>query len=249
VEHWPERLTSLIEVVLASKTPMFLLWGAERTFLYNDAYIPVLGHKHPWALGQGLFEVWPEVRELIEPVIEQAYAGQSSYFEDLPVVLHRSGQPEQTYFTFSYTPVRARAGAVVGALCSLQETTNKVQAERRLEFLLRLTDELRGLDDPLEVVCEAAGMLGEHLGVSRVGYGDVDEAPATSPRPATGPTARSSTTREHTISPPSAPTSTRLSSAANRSYCKTSCGIRAPTAPPRWQPSRIWTSPQPSPFR
>ncbi len=176
VEHWPERLTSLIEVVLASKTPMFLLWGAERTFLYNDAYIPVLGHKHPWALGQGLFEVWPEVRELIEPVIEQAYAGQSSYFEDLPVVLQRSGQPEQTYFTFSYTPVRARAGAVVGALCSLQETTNKVQAERRLEFLLRLTDELRGLDDPLEVVCEAAGMLGEHLGVSRVGYGDVDES-------------------------------------------------------------------------
>ncbi|HEX2554289.1 MAG TPA: PAS domain S-box protein [Microvirga sp.] len=172
---WPDRLTFLVEVVLASKAPMFLLWGPERILLYNDAYIPVLGRKHPWALGRGMFEVWSEARALIAPVVDRAFAGEPSYFEDLPVVLHRHGEPEQTCFTFSYTPVRGRSGEVAGALCALQETTGKVRAEQRLAFLIRLTDRLRGLTDPLDVSCEAARMLGEHLGASRVGYGDVDE--------------------------------------------------------------------------
>ncbi|MBM1169966.1 PAS domain S-box protein [Microvirga arabica] len=174
MEQWPDCLTYLVGVILESKAPMFLLCGPERIFIYNDAYIPVLGQKHPWALGRSLFEIWPEVRSLIEPVVDQAYAGLSSYFEDLPVVLHRREQPEQTYFTFSYNPVRDKAGQVAGALCTLQETTSKVQAEKRLEFLLTLTDRLRRLTDPLEIVHAAAEMLGQHLGVSRVGYGDVD---------------------------------------------------------------------------
>jgi PAS domain S-box-containing protein len=174
-ERWPERLGYLIEVILASKAPMFVLWGPERTVIYNDAYIPVLGYKHPWALGRGIFDIWPEVRERIEPVIDQAYAGESSYFEDMPVVLRRREQPEQTYFTFSYSPVHGRSGAVAGALCTLQETTEKVLVEQRLGFLISLTDRLRGLAEPMDVVCVAAEMLGQHLGVSRVGYGEVDE--------------------------------------------------------------------------
>ena len=174
-EQWPDRLAFLVEVLLASNMPMFLLWGPERTFIYNDAYIPVLGQKHPWALGRGFFEVWPEVRNIIEPVIDRAYAGQPSYFEDLPVVLHRGELPEQTYFTFSYSPVREVTGEFAGALCTLQETTSKVQAELRLEFLIALTDRLRGQTNPLEVNCIAAEMLGQHLGVSRVGYGEVNE--------------------------------------------------------------------------
>ncbi|WP_052002661.1 PAS domain S-box protein [Microvirga sp. BSC39] len=174
--EWSDRLTFLVEVMLASKVPMFLLWGPDHTFIYNDAYIPVLGQKHPWALGRGFFEIWPEVREQIEPVIDQAYAGQPSYFEDMAVVLHRREQPEQTYFTFSYSPFCNASGQVAGALCTLQETTSKVQAEQRLEFLLTLTDRLRGLTDPLEVICVAAEMLGQHLGVSRVGYGEVNES-------------------------------------------------------------------------
>lgn len=176
LHHWPDRLIFLIEVMLASKVPMFLLWGPDRTFIYNDAYIPVLGQKHPWALGRCFFEVWPEVREMIEPVIDQAYSGQSSYFEDLAVVIRRHEQPEQTYFTFSYSTVRDATGDAAGALCTLHETTSKVQAEQRLEFLIALTDRLRSLTDPLEVICLSAEMLGQHLGVSRVGYGDVDEA-------------------------------------------------------------------------
>lgn len=173
--HWPDRLIFLIEVMLASEVPMFLLWGPECTFIYNDAYIPVLGQKHPWALGRGFYEVWPEVREMIEPVIDQAYAGRSSYFENLAVVIRRQEQPERASFTFSYSPVRDATGHVAGALCTLQETTSKVQAEQRLEFLIALTDRLRNLTDPLEVICLSAEMLGQHLGVGRVGYGDVDE--------------------------------------------------------------------------
>src|SRR5688572_30495310 len=155
---WPDRLIAQVEVVLASKAPMFLLWGPERTFLYNDAYIPILGQRHPWALGRAMAEVWPEVREQIEPIVDETYSGKSSYYEDLPVVLQRGESPEQTPFTFSYTPVRARSGEVAGALCALQETTGKVRAEQRLHFLIRLTDRLRGLTSPLDVVCEAAGL-------------------------------------------------------------------------------------------
>jgi hypothetical protein len=109
-DQWPDRLIFLVDIIHASKAPMFLLWGPERTLIYNDAYIPVLGHKHPSAVGKGIFEVWPEVRAQIEPVVDQAYAGQSSYFEDLPVTLHRREQPEQAFFTFAYNPVRAASG-------------------------------------------------------------------------------------------------------------------------------------------
>ncbi|MFC4175016.1 PAS domain S-box protein [Microvirga sp. GCM10011540] len=176
VETWPQSLRSVVNLLLHSKFPMFVLWGPARVFLYNDAYAPILGSRHPDAMGRAFFEVWPEVRSEIEPIIDKAFAGEGTYFEDMPVVLERDGYPELTYFTFAYSPVHGENGAVAGAFCTCSETTTKVLVERRQTFLLELEGRLRLLSDPLDIIATAEEALGRHLEVSRVGYGDVDEA-------------------------------------------------------------------------
>src|SRR5687767_3129217 len=76
---WPMGLRSAVSLMLRSKLPMFVLWGPQRILLYNDAYAPILGGKHPEALGRAFFEVWPEVRADIEPIIDGAFAGEASF--------------------------------------------------------------------------------------------------------------------------------------------------------------------------
>lgn len=139
---------------------MFVLWGKDRTFLYNDAYIPVLGEHHPQAFGRPFFAVWPEVESAIAPVIDAAFAGKESFFEDLEVQLTRSGVPEPAWFTFAYSPIFDGDGSVRGALCVCMETTPSVLAQRnaRAELARRqaVEQELRQLNETLEArVAEA----------------------------------------------------------------------------------------------
>jgi PAS domain S-box-containing protein len=173
-ECWPRSLKTIVDVVLASAFPMFLVWGAERILIYNDAYAPLLGDRHPAALGAGFFEVWPEVETQIEPIIEKAYEGAGSYFENLPVVLHRFGFAEQTCFTFSYTPIKDDNGCIGGALCVCVETTETVEKAERQAFLLRFRERLRTLREPAEIISAAQEELGIVLGAVRVGYGGVE---------------------------------------------------------------------------
>jgi len=172
--EWPKSLSSLVEVILTSSFPMFLLWGSDKILIYNDSYVDILGEHHPSALGKSFFDVWPEVREEIEPVINGAYAGTGSYFENLPVELMRFGYPEQTWFTFSYSPARDDEGRIAGALCVCVETTASMLKTERQAFLTSLRERLRTLGDPRQIVQEAQKALGEHLGANRVGYGSVD---------------------------------------------------------------------------
>lgn len=171
---WPKALESVVQVVLNSPFPMFVIWGSERTLIYNDAYVRVLGDLHPWAMGRPFFDVWPDVRETVEPIVDAAASGQESYFEDLPVQLRRQGGLEQTWFTFSYSPVADEDGQIAGALCICMETTKRVLLERRNDFLLELSDALRSLDEPREIISLAQRRLGEVLDANRVGYGDVE---------------------------------------------------------------------------
>lgn len=171
---WPAALVNVVQVVLNSPFPMFLVWGGERTLIYNDAYVRILGDLHPSAMGRPFFEVWPDVRATVEPIIDAAAVGQESYFEDLPVQLRRHGLLEHAWFTFSYSPVIDEAGQVPGALCVCMETTNRVLLERRNNFLLQLSDALRSLDEPREIIAAAQQRLGEVLEANRVGYGDVE---------------------------------------------------------------------------
>ncbi|MBL0402502.1 PAS domain-containing protein [Microvirga aerilata] len=171
---WPQSLRTAVGMMLRSKFPTFMVWGPELTAFYNDAYRPVLGVK-PESLGRPFQEIWPEAWDVLGPIVERALAGEASYFEDLPLTLERKGYPEQTWWTFSYSPIHDETGVAVGLLCIIHETTAKVQGEQRLEFLVRLSDRLRGLNEPIEVIATAQEMLGEHLKTSRVGYGEVEE--------------------------------------------------------------------------
>ncbi|WP_262028962.1 PAS domain-containing sensor histidine kinase [Microvirga sp. Mcv34] len=173
IETWPQSLRTAVSIMLHSKFPTYLLWGQELTSVYNDAYAPVLGSK-PDALGRRFRDVWAEAWDTVGPIAENALLGQGSYFEDLPIVLERKGYPEQTWWTFSYSPIHDETGGVGGILCVVHDTTSKVLSERRLEFLVRLSDRLRGLNEPIEVITAAQEMLGLHLQASRVGYGEVE---------------------------------------------------------------------------
>jgi PAS domain-containing protein len=130
-ETWPQSLRSVVGVLLTSKFPMFVAWGPELGFLYNDPYAEILGTKHPAALGARFHEIWAEIWPDISPLIDAALAGEATYRERLPLVVNRHGLDEQAWFTFSYSPVRDESGAVAGMFCAVAETTDKVLSQIR----------------------------------------------------------------------------------------------------------------------
>ena len=145
---WPHSLRSIVGVLLNSKFPMFVAWGPELCFLYNDVYSEILGDKHPAALGGRFRDIWAEIWNDIEPSVEQALQGQASFHDNLPLTMHRKGYDEQTWFTFSYSPVRDETDQVIGMFCACTETTEQVLAERHrtqeLERLQRLFQQAPG---------------------------------------------------------------------------------------------------------
>ncbi|HEX8625984.1 MAG TPA: PAS domain-containing protein [Allosphingosinicella sp.] len=143
-ERWPQALKTATGILLTSKFPMFLAWGPELRFIYNDAYADVLGGKHPAALGHAFEDVWADIWSDIEPLVQRALGGESTYFENLPLTMTRKGYPEQTWFTFSYSPIRDDDGEAAGMFCICTETTATVLAERER---LGETERLRQLFD------------------------------------------------------------------------------------------------------
>lgn len=136
---WPQSLRTIVGMMLNSKFPMFVAWGPELGLLYNDAYAEIMGAKHPNGLGQRFEDVWSEIWVDLLPIIEQALQGHAVYYEDLPFTVNRTGKAEQTWFTFSYSPVRDEDGLVRGMFCAVKETTEQVLAEKhRAAELIRL---------------------------------------------------------------------------------------------------------------
>jgi PAS domain-containing protein len=129
---WPQSLRSVVGLLLQSRFPMFVAWGPDLGFLYNDSYAEILGAKHPRALGGRFYEIWSEIWPDISPLIEAAMAGHATYREDLALLMDRKGYDEQTWFTFSYSPVRDESGQVAGMFCACTESTRRVLAERAL---------------------------------------------------------------------------------------------------------------------
>jgi PAS domain S-box-containing protein len=131
-ERWQEGLRTLVPIMLTSKQPMFIVWGEERTLLYNDAYAGLLGHKHPQALGQDFLQVWHEIRADLEPIVARAYRGESVQMDDIELWMERRGFREETHFQFFYAPVRDDGGLVCGYVAACTEITAHVLAERAL---------------------------------------------------------------------------------------------------------------------
>jgi PAS fold len=123
---------------------MWMGWGPDLTFLYNDAYARMtLGKKHPWALGRPSREVWAEIWDDIGPRIQKVLeSGEATWDEALLLFLERSGYREETYHTFSYSPLSGDDGRVAGHLCVVTEETDRVIGERRLKTLRSLATEL-----------------------------------------------------------------------------------------------------------
>ena len=144
---WTAPLRTTVSLMLGSAFPMFAAWGDGLGFLYNDAYIEILGDKHPHALGRAFHAVWSDIWSDIDPLVRKAMAGEATYMEDLPLRMQRKGFEEDVWFTFSYSPIREEDGTVGGMFCACTETTGRVQAE---EGLRRKEAELRDLNTTLE---------------------------------------------------------------------------------------------------
>ena len=126
---WDDVLKTTVSMILNSRFPMCLMWGAERITIANDAFLPIHGVKGT-GLGVPFRALWPEVLEYIEPLADRAFAGEATFIEDCPLTIERGGGPEQAWFTFCYSAVRDAHGRVVGVLDTVVETTAKVHAER-----------------------------------------------------------------------------------------------------------------------
>ena len=136
-EHWPQSLRSTVSLLLPSKSQIVLFWGPEFIVLYNDAYRPVFGAKHPDALGRPGSEAWNEIWDsqlhaLLDGVVR---TGEAFWARDLLFEIERYGFLEETYFDVSYDPVRVESGTVGGVSCIVTETTERVVGERRLALL------------------------------------------------------------------------------------------------------------------
>jgi signal transduction histidine kinase len=150
---WPESLRTVVRVLITSRFAMWMGWGPELTFFYNDAYgAMTLGAKHPWALGRPAREVWAEVWEQVESrtalVLRE---GKATWDERLLLFLERSGYREETYHTFSYSPLSDERGKPAGMLCVVSEETERVVGERRLAVLHELAAQLAGIDRAQQV--------------------------------------------------------------------------------------------------
>ena len=177
LDEWPSALRFAVDLCLRASVPTAVYWGADHHLIYNDAWAPVLRDRHPGALGRPAPEIWSDIWDLVRPSFDEVTAtgkGVSIYEQMLP--LRHGESVDETYWNYSLTPIADEEGRVVGVLNQAIEITKALHAERRLSFQIAMADRLRGLSDPEEVKSAATELLGRHLGASRVGYAEIDEA-------------------------------------------------------------------------
>ncbi|WP_344478615.1 SpoIIE family protein phosphatase [Kineococcus aurantiacus] len=149
----------VLELALETRFAIVICWGPDLTMVYNQPYAEMIPGKHPQALGRPVSEVFPEAWDDLEPLFAQALTGEAVWFEDLPLVLDLRGHLEETFFTFSYSPVRDDDGRIAGVMDIAVETTRQVQDHRRLELLTRLGDLASELAPPAELAGKALDVL------------------------------------------------------------------------------------------
>jgi signal transduction histidine kinase len=135
---WSPALRMIVKFLLANRFPQLLWWGPEFCSIYNDAYISILGAKHPWALGRPVSAVWNEIWHVLKPLIETPFSGgPATWMEDIPLEVNRKGFFEETHFTIAYSPVPDETvpSGIGGVLATVHEITEKVVGERRVRAL------------------------------------------------------------------------------------------------------------------
>ncbi|RKG74877.1 ATP-binding protein [Corallococcus terminator] len=145
VAGWPQSLRTAVSTCINSAFPMMLFWGPELVKLYNDGYRPMLGSKHPQAMGCAGQEVWAEAWDFIGPLAEKVRTeARPHWAENQLLLMERHGFIEETYFTFSYSPIRDESGGVGGVLDTVIETTGQVLDARRIRMMQELSTRTTG---------------------------------------------------------------------------------------------------------
>jgi PAS domain S-box-containing protein len=159
IASWPQSLKTAVSILLNSHYPMFVWWGRELTNIYNDAYIPMLGARHPQALGRSAPNVWADVWPVVGPQAEVVMReGRATWNESILLIMERHGYTEETYFTFSYSPAPDDAGGVGGVFCAVTEDTARVLGARRLKTLRDLGERSLSETKTAEQACRAAAV-------------------------------------------------------------------------------------------
>jgi PAS domain S-box-containing protein len=159
VDGWRQSLRSALGICLNSNFPIGIYWGEQLILLYNDAWSPIPGNKHPWALGRPAKEVWPEIWDDIEPQFAKAFSGEAGGSKDAMLPMQRHGYTEECYFDFTFTPVFGEHGKVDGIFNAVIETTFRVIHERRAALLQSLSRKISSLSGPEEVFKKVDSIL------------------------------------------------------------------------------------------
>ncbi len=160
-ENWSDSLKNIIQTMLNSAFPMFVWWTDELYMFHNDAYLPALGNKHPDALGASARDMWSEIWDDVGGVAEDILKNSSRFYaEDLKLMLERKGFPEETYWTFSYSPA-FESGKVNGVFCACSEVTKTVLSQRRLRTLKEISD-ATALIQTIEQACQTVSDILNH---------------------------------------------------------------------------------------
>ncbi|MBL1177485.1 ATP-binding protein [Pantanalinema sp. GBBB05] len=153
VEQWPQSLRSTLSICLNSRFPIAIYWGADCLLLYNDAWRPIVGDKHPWSLGRPAREVWPEIWTDIGPEFAKVLAtGEGIFHSDELLAMHRFGYTEECFFDYTFNPIQGQGGVIDGILNIVSETTYRVLTDRRGR-LLREVASRTGIARTVEEVC------------------------------------------------------------------------------------------------
>jgi PAS domain S-box-containing protein len=190
VERWPRSLRIAAGICLNSRFPMFIWWGPQLIYIYNDAHIPILGKRHPRAFGRPAQSIWSDIWPVVGPQAEAVMQrGEATWSERILLVMERHGYKEDTWFTYSYSPIPDDHGGIGGLFCATVEDTPRVlverqrdglleearRIERRHRFLIELDEAVRSLTDPAEITAGCARLLGEYLQADRCAYADVED--------------------------------------------------------------------------
>jgi hypothetical protein len=163
IDGWSQALRTTVGILLRNRFPMLLWWGPQFVQLYNDAYRPIPGAKHPKSMGQPGSECWAEIWHIIGPMVEAPYAGAPATFsDDLDLLMDRHGFLEETHFKVAYSPVpdeTVQPTGIGGVLATVAETTAAVFGERQLRTLRELGEHAADAKTPEQACAQAAATL------------------------------------------------------------------------------------------
>jgi two-component sensor histidine kinase/ActR/RegA family two-component response regulator len=170
-ETWPQSLRSALGICLHSAFPTAIYWGPELRLLYNDAWAPIPGPRHPAALGKPAREVWADIWDILWPQFRGLLeTGEGFFAENQLLPMRRYGFEEETYWNYSFSAIRGEDGRINGIFNCGYETTETVLGQRRLQFMLSFSGALHDETDAAAAIATATEALGEHLRAAHVGY-------------------------------------------------------------------------------